>query len=168
MIRKLLILGAALFLFLYTVWNFYSEALRYDPISAISVKQPKVKESEAIVSGYSPAWSVKIVENNLFSPSRTYSEPKPVPVSVPAPPPPPPPIRPELALKGIVSDTFGEYVGYIEINKAKAAPMRKGDKIEDIEVVDISSRKVVLQWNGEKIEMSMEKIKTIDDPRYRK
>lgn len=165
MIRKLLILGAAFFLFLYTVWNFYSEALRYDPMSAISAKQPKAKGTEVFVSGYSPAWSREILENNLFSPGRTYSEPKPVPVSVPVAPPP---VRPELALKGIVLDTFGEHVAYIEIDQAKAVPMRKGDKLEDIEVVDISSRKVVLQWNDENINLSIEKIKTIDDPRYRK
>ena len=42
--------------------------------------------------------------------------------------------------------------------------MRKGDKLEDIEVVDISERKVVLQWMGAKITMSMEKIKTIGSP----
>lgn len=162
MIRKLLILGTVFLLFLYTVWNFYSEALSYDPMSVISVKQPKIKEAKVIVSGYSPAWSREILENNLFSPGRTYSEPKPVPVSVPVAPPP---RRPELALKGIVLDTFGEYVSYIEIDKAKAVPMRKGDKLEGIEVVDISSRKVVLQWNGEKIQMSIEKIRNIDNPR---
>lgn len=167
MTRKIIILCAVFFLFLYTVWNFYFEALRHDPISAISVKTPRAIGAEAIALGYRPAWSREIMENNLFSPGRTYSEPKPV-VIIEPPVYVEPPKRPELALKGIVLDTFGEYVGYIEIDKAKATPMRKGDKLEAIEVVDISSRKVVLQWNGEKIDLSIEKIKTIDDPRYRK
>jgi hypothetical protein len=39
--------------------------------------------------------------------------------------------------------------------------MRKGDKLGDIEVVDISERKVVLQWRSEKIPLSMERIKTL-------
>lgn len=164
MIRKLIILGAAFLLLLYTLWNFYSEALSYNPMSAISVKQPKTKGTEEIVSTYSAAWSGEIHEKNLFSPNRTYIVPKPVSIVPVAPPPK----RPELALKGIVSDTFGEYVSYIEIDRAKAVPMRKGDKLEDIEVVDISSRKVVLKWNGETINLSNEKIKTIDRPRTTK
>ena len=162
MIRKLFMLGAVLALFLYTVWNFYAEALSYDPLSAVSVKQPKVKGPEQVVSAYRPAWSREIQDKNLFSPARTYNVPKPVPVSVFVPPPP---RRPELALRGIVLNTFGEYVGFIEIDKAKAAPMRKGDKIADIEVIDISDRKVVLQWNNEKINLSIDKIKTLNRPR---
>jgi type II secretory pathway component PulC len=163
MIRKLFMLGAVLALFLYTVWNFYAEALSYDPLSAVSVKQPKVIGPEQIVSAYRTAWSREIQDKNLFSPARTYFVPKPVPVSVPVPPP----RRPELALRGIVLNTFGEYVGFIEIDKAKAVPMRKGDKIADIEVIDISERKVVLQWNNEKIDLSIEKIKTLSRPRMR-
>jgi hypothetical protein len=161
MIRKLIILGAVLVLFLYTIWNFYAEALSYDPLSAVSVKQPKIKKSDEIVSAYHPAWSREILDKNLFSPGRTYSEPKPVPVSVPIAPP----RRPELALRGIVLNTFGEYVGFIEIDNAKAVPMRKGDKVQDIEVSDISARKVVLQWSNETINLSIEKIKTINKPR---
>jgi len=161
MIRKLIILGAVLCMVFYTIWNFYSEALSYDPMSAVSVKQPKIKKSDEIASAYSPAWSREIQGKNLFSPARTYSEPKPVPVSVPIVPP----RRPELALRGIVLNTFGEYVGFIEIDNAKAVPMRKGDKIQDIEVSDISARKVVLQWNNETINLSIEKIKTLNKPR---
>lgn len=160
MIRKLFILGAVLCIFLYTVWNFYSEALSYDPMSAVAVKQPKVKKSDEIAA-YSSAWSKEIQDKNLFSPGRTYSVPKPVPASVSIAPP----RRPELALRGVVLNTFGEYVGFIEIDNAKAVPMRKGDKIQDIEVIDISARKVVLQWNNETINLSIEKIKTINKPR---
>jgi hypothetical protein len=148
-------------MFLYTLWNFYSEALSYDPLSAVSVKQPKIKKADEIASAYNPAWSGEIMDKNLFSPGRTYSVPKPVPASVSVAPM----RRPELALRGIVLNTFGEYVGFIEIDNAKAVPMRKGDKIQDIEVSDISARKVVLQWNNETINLSIEKIKTINKPR---
>jgi len=74
---------------------------------------------------------------------------------------------PHLVLKGIVSDTFGEYICYIEIDRAKAVPMRKGDKLDDIKVIDISSRNVVLKWHGETISLSNGAIKTIDKPRSR-
>ncbi len=161
MIRKLFILGAVLCMFFYTVWNFYSEALSYDPMSAVAVKQPKVMKAEEIVAAFSPAWSREIQDKNLFSPARTYSEPKPLSASVPIAPP----RRPELALRGVVLNTFGEYVGFIEIDNAKAVPMRKGDKIADIAVIDISPRKVVLQWNNETINLSIEKIKTLNKPR---
>ena len=163
MIRKLLIPGAVSVLFLYTVWNFYSEAVIYDPMSELSVKQSNIRGQEKIISAYKAAWSSEIEEKNLFNPSRTYTIPKPVVVTAPVEPP----RRPELVLKGIVADTFGEYVSYIEIDKAKAVSMRRGDKLEGIEVVDISSRKVVLQWNGEKITLSIEKIKTIEKPRMK-
>jgi hypothetical protein len=132
-------------------------------MSELSVKQSDLREKEEIVSAYKSAWSSEIVEKNLFNPGRTYTQPKPVVISVPVEPPK----RPELTLKGIVSDAFGEFVSYIEIDNAKAVSMRKGDKLEGIEVVDISSRKVVLQWNGEIINLSIEKVKTIDKPRTR-
>ncbi|MFZ2198493.1 MAG: hypothetical protein WAV13_12210, partial [Thermodesulfovibrionales bacterium] len=51
-----------------------------------------------------------------------------------------------------------------EIDKAMAAPVRKGDKIGDIEVIDISERKVVLKWMGQDINLSIEHIKTVDSP----
>jgi hypothetical protein len=37
--------------------------------------------------------------------------------------------------------------------------------VQDIEVSDISARKVVLQWSNETINLSIEKIKTINKPR---
>ena len=58
----------------------------------------------------------------------------------------------------------GEYVGYVEIGKAVAVPVRKGDKLEDIEVIDISERDVVLQWMGQTIKLSIQHVTTIDKP----
>ena len=73
MTRRLIILGAVFCMLLYTVWNFYAEALRYDPMSAVAVKQAIVKKSNEIVPAYSPAWSMEIQAKNLFSPARTSS-----------------------------------------------------------------------------------------------
>ena len=164
MIRKYFMLGSVLLLFLYTSWNFYSEALSYDPLSELSVKQQKTKETDEIVVAYSPAWSKDITDKNLFTPDRSGPKPPPPPPPPPTPPPPPPPRKPELSLRGISQNAAGEYVGYMEIDKATAVPMRKGDKLDDIEVLDVSERKVVLQWLDEKITFSIEHIKTIDTP----
>jgi len=167
MIRKIFMLAVVFSLFVYTGWNFYAKALRYDPLAEVTVRKMKQRENETFVfAKYRPAWSRDIHEKNLFTPTRGYQEPRPfVP---PPPPPPPPPRKPEMVLKGIVLDSFGDYVAYIEIDKAKATPMRKGDKAEDIEVVDISGRHVVLKWNNETIDLNIDKIKTITNPRMQR
>ena len=162
MIRKNALLAAVLLLFIFISWNFYVKALSYDPLKESRAKQIKPRKTGAETSmKYTPAWSKEIHEKNLFSPNRTFIEPKPV-VTMPFVPPPK---RPELILKGIVLDNFGDYVAYIEIERSKAIPMRKGDKTDEIELVDISERKVVLKWNAENINLSIEKVKTINRPR---
>lgn len=161
MIRKIFMLLVVISLFFYVAWTFYTDALLYNPLPESAVKQVKVKEAEIIKSKYSSAWSEDIHEKNLLAPNRTYKPPKPVVIA----PPVEPPKRPNLVLKGIVLDTFGDYVAYIEINQAKAAALRKADKVEDIEVMDITEKKVVLQWNNEMIDLSIEKIKTLSKPR---
>ena len=110
-----------------------------------------------VKSRHSPAWDKSISEKNLFSPSRTYREPKPITARALVEPP----RRPDLALKGIVLDTYGDFIAYLEINQARPVPLRKGDKVEDIEVTDISEKRVVLKWNGETITMSVERVRTI-------
>ena len=122
------------------------------------MKKAKIRESEPTKATYAAAWDKIIYEKNLFSAQRTYMEPKPVRIAAP---PPPPPKRPDLALKGIVLDTFGDYVAFIEINQAKSTQLRTGDKVEDIEVSAISEKSVVLKWMDETITLSIEKVKTL-------
>ena len=168
MIKKILMISAGAVLFIFSIWNFYTGAIRYNPLSESLVKRSSGKGIESLLAfKYSPAWNPDIHEKNLFSPNRSYIEPKPVSTVI-VPPPPPPPRKPEMLLKGIVLDLFGDYVAYIEIDKAKALPMRKGDKTDDIDVVDVSDRKVVLKWNNEMIELAVDKIKTISNPRATK
>ena len=158
MIRKLAILILVAGMAVFSAWRFYVNAIVYNPLDDGDVKRAKIKESPLAKAVYAPAWGKEIQEKNLFSPARTFAEPKPVPVMAA---PVEPPKRPELVLKGIVLDTFGDHVAYIAINQAKAAPLRKGDKIEEIEVTDITDKKVVLQWYSETITMSIEKVKTL-------
>jgi hypothetical protein len=159
MIRRQAILVVIACLALVAAWKFYVNAIAYDPLDEGAVKHAKIKETSMAKSAYAPAWDKDVHEKNLFSPARTYVEPKPIPVTAPVPPPK----RPDLVLKGIVLDTFGDFVAYVEINQAKAIPLRKGDKVEEIEVSDISEKKVMLKWNDETITMSIEKIRTISN-----
>jgi len=169
MIRKIFMLAVVALLFLYTAWNFYFGAFSYDPMSEVTSRKGKLLQSVAPLSLKNRAgWTEAIYEKNIFSPNRTYREPKPVVAAPIAPVYVEPPRQPELLLKGIVLDTFGDYVAYIEIDKGKAAPMRKGDKLEGVEVLDITDRQVVLQWNDKAINLSVDKIKTILNPRLKK
>jgi len=158
MIRKVAMLIIVASLFFFASWNFMVSAVLYNPLSDNLVKKVKIRESEPARGTYAAAWDKIIYEKNLFSTLRTYMEPKPVRV---ASPPPPPPKRPDLTLKGIILDTFGDYVAFVEINQAKSTQLRKGDKIEDIEVSDISEKAVVLKWLNETITLSIEKVKTL-------
>ncbi|GAB4484861.1 MAG: hypothetical protein OHK006_09920 [Thermodesulfovibrionales bacterium] len=164
MIRKLAMVAAMALLFAYTAWNFYDEVIR-QPAGPGGPGERRAAEGRTLkVRKSDGAWSAAIHEKNLFSPDRTYVEPKPIPIVVPKPVEPPPK-RPEVVLKGIVLDTFGDYIGYIEIDQAKPTPVRKGDKVEEIEVLDVQEKKVVLQWKTEQMTLSMDKIKTIRNPK---
>ncbi len=158
MIRKIVMLVIVASLFLFMSWKFTVSAVLYNPLSDVFVKKAKIKESAPTKSAYASAWDKIIYEKNLFSTLRTYKEPPPVRAAVP---PPPPPKKPDLALKGIILDTFGDYVAFVEINQARSRQLRKGDKIEDIEVSDISEKEVVLKWLGETITLTIEKVKTL-------
>jgi hypothetical protein len=157
MIRKSAILIIIASAALMAIWKFYVGAVAYDPLDERTVKHARIKETPMAKSAYAPAWDRNISERNLFSPSRTYREPKPVSAKALSEPP----RRPDLVLKGIVLDRYGDFIAYLEINQAKAVPLRKGDKVEEIEVADISEKRVVLKWNAETITMSIEKVKTL-------
>lgn len=158
MIRKIIMLIIVAVLFFFMSWKFTVSAVLYNPLSDILVKKAKIRESDPTKATYTTAWDKIIYEKNLFNTLRTYMEPKPVRAAVP---PPPPPKKPDLALKGIILDTFGEYVAYVEINQARSTQLRKGDKVEDIEVSDITEKAVVLKWLNETITLTIEKVKTL-------
>lgn len=171
MIRRGCTVGVAVLLLLFTAWNFYFRGLRHDPYAGLS--DTKVKQKAQGPAGqasspvmFVPGWTADIHEKNLFSPGRTYREPKPPAAANPVPVEPPKP--PEIVLKGVILDSFGEYVAYIEVDKARPVPMRKGDKTENIELIDISGRKAVLKWNNETMNLSLDKIKTIENPKAAK
>jgi len=159
MIRKRVLLLASFLLFCAACYIFYSDGIGHAPLSEVFVKKSSLKPIDLASGKFTAQWGVEIHEKNLFSQNRSFFEPKPVAVEVPVHVEPPK--RPELALKGIVQDTFGDYVAFVEINQAKSTPLRKGDKVDDIEVSDITSKQVMLKWNNETIPLTIEKVKTL-------
>ncbi|MBI4689897.1 MAG: hypothetical protein HY754_06485 [Nitrospirae bacterium] len=136
----------------------------YDPMQGVEARGSEVvNSSKEPAPVYKTGWGNEIVDKDLFSPTRTYVQPQPkslVPVK-----PVELPKRPEVNLRGIVFDQYGDYIAYLEKDRAKPVPVRKGDKLDDIEVVDVKQRSVELRWNEETISLSLDKIKTIKNPR---
>lgn len=166
MIRKIFMLGLTVFIFMYITWNFYSQALRYDPLLHVTEKKYSPLDSKGrMLDEISLSWSKEIFSKNLFNPQRSFDEKPPIPVGISVVDQP---VRPLLSLKGIVLEASGDYVAFVEINNTPALPLRKGDKTENIELLDISGREVVLKWNAETIKLTMGKIRTINVPRVTK
>ncbi|TAL26518.1 MAG: hypothetical protein EPN94_03065 [Nitrospirae bacterium] len=160
MIIRWAILGLLCFAVLALSIDMYKEAIIYDPLKNIEVSGRETANNGKQASPvFEAAWSKDIADNNLFSSSRSAVQPKPQPLQ--GRPPEPPPKKPELYLRGIILDQFGDYVAYIEKDRAKATAVRKGDRFDDVEVVDVQQKSVELRWNEENILLSLDRIKTI-------
>lgn len=143
--------------------DMYKEAIIYNPLKSIEISgREAANNGKKALPVFEAAWGREIVDNNLFSSTRSPVQPKPQPQGKAAEPPPK---RPDMNLKGIILDQFGEYVAYIEKDKVKAVPVRKGDRFDDVDVVDVQQKSVELRWNEENILLSLDRIKTIKRPR---
>lgn len=140
--------------------DMYKEAIIYNPLKSIEISgREAANNGKKALQVFEAAWGREIVENNLFSSTRSPVQPKPqLPQGKALEPPPK---KPEMNLKGIILDQFGEYVAYIEKDKAKAVAARKGDRLDDVDVLDVQQKSVELRWNEENILLSLERIKTI-------
>ena len=142
--------------------DMYKEAIIYNPLKNIEISgREAANNGKKALQVFEAAWGREIVDNNLFSSTRSPVQPKPQLQGKAAEPAK----RPEMNLKGIILDQFGEYVAYIEKDKVKAVPVRKGDRFDDVEVVDVQQKSVELKWNEEKILLSLDRIRTIKRPR---
>lgn len=139
--------------------DMYKEAIIYNPLKSIEISgREAANNGKKALQVFEAAWGKEIVENNLFSSTRSPVQPKP---QLPQGKAAEPPKRPDMKLKGIILDQFGEYVAYIEKDKAKAVAARKGDRLDDVDVLDVQQKSVELRWNEENILLSLERIKTI-------
>lgn len=161
MIRRWVILGFLCLVVLVLLKNLYKEVIMYSPLQGIETKSREaINNIRQVLSVSEAGWGKEIIDNNLFSPTRS-----PVQFSPQAAwlqmKPIEPHKKPEMYLKGIVLNQFGEYIAYIEKDRAKAVPVRKGDRLDDVEVVDVKDKGIELRWNEEIISLSLYKIKTI-------
>lgn len=142
--------------------DMYKEAITYNPLKSIEISgREAANNGKKALPVFEVAWGREITDNNLFSSTRSPVQLKPQPQGKAAEPPK----KPEMSLKGIILDQFGEYVAYIEKDRVKAVPVRKGDRFDDVEVVDVQQKDVELKWNEEKILLSLDRIRTIKRPR---
>ena len=159
MIIRWVVLAFLCFAVLVLSIDMYKEAIIYNPLKSIEISgREAANNGKKALPVFEAAWGREIVENNLFSSTRSPVQP---------PPPQPqgkaaePPKRPDMNLKGIILDQFGEYIAYIEKDKAKAVAARKGDRLDDVDVLNVQQKSVELRWNEENILLSLERIKTI-------
>ncbi|MEK7197229.1 MAG: hypothetical protein AAB151_06155 [Nitrospirota bacterium] len=145
--------------------DMYKEAIIYNPLKSIEISgREAANNGKKALQVFEAAWGREIVDNNLFSSTRSPVQPKPQSQAQDKAAEQPPK-RPDMNLKGIILDQFGEYIAYIEKDKAKAVAARKGDRFDDVEVVDVQQKSVELRWNEENIVLSLDRIKTIKRPR---
>lgn len=171
MIRKWTILGTLAAIVLMLLWNFTNHAILYSPFDEIqrSAENETVAESTKSEE-FKHAWGTEILNKNIFSPSRSAPpkqvRPQDAARKVPAietPPPPPPLPRPDVVLNGIIRDENNEFIVILSINNQEAVSMRKGDKVDGIEVTDIRERSATMRWdNKEDFTLSMQTSKTIN------
>lgn len=163
MIRRWVILGFLCLVVAILLKDLYKEAIMYNPLQGIEAKgREAVSNGKELSPVFETGWGKEIAENNLFSPTRSPVQPKPPPQFQMKPVEPPK--RPDMNLKGVVCDQLGDFIAYIEKDRAKAVPVRKGDSLDDVEVIDIKEKSVELRWNEETISLSLEKVKTIKRP----
>ncbi len=150
--------------FILSLIIFYQNVIKYKPIRINTEKASTEKSAKAVFKDVKVRIGKSLLEKNLFNPDRTYvektdeEEKSPEEVETPKQ-------MPQIQLKGIVQNQYDEYVAIISINNKKPVMLRVGEKVEDIEVVEISDRSVELNWLGEPITLTMDKIKTLEEKR---
>ncbi|GBE36585.1 hypothetical protein BMS3Bbin07_00733 [bacterium BMS3Bbin07] len=146
--------------------NFYQNVIQYEP-----VRTPNEKNEPSNMKKKKPlmpekGWIEDILSHNIFSPARSYKD-DPGPVTeveiVQAPLK-----QPELILKGVILNQYNVYIAYIEKDGQKAIGVRSGDKIGDIEVMNISNQSVMLKWNAETITLTLKRVESLNKKKARR
>lgn len=168
MIRKKFIFGILGILMLFLIRDFIIGGIMYDPLGELQSPQGGASEEEGPLPRYETAWSGVIGERNIFnSPLAPAAMPSDKAASgerasaaseedsgkeADAG-------RPSLKLVGVVLNQYGEFVALVSKNEEKAVPLRKGDFLDDVMVVEVGRMNAELLWNDETISLSIEKAK---------
>lgn len=146
--------------------NFYQNVIQYEPVRAPNEKKEPshMKKKNSLLP--EKGWVKDILSHNIFSPARSY-EVDPGPVAkveiVQAPLK-----QPELILKGVILNQYNVYIAYIEKDGQKAIGVRSGDKIGNIEVMNISNQSVILRWNAETITLTLKRVESLNKKKVKR
>ena len=99
---------------------------------------------------------IEVAQKMLFAKDRN--------PNVPIEPPPPPPVKPPLpALPSYYGQmSFGDPVVLLASNGGAQKSYHVGDKIGPFQLAAFDREKIVLNWNGEKVERKLEELKPKD------
>lgn len=166
MIRQWFILGVLSLLAAGLFWDFLNKAALYSPLAEMESTEKSVDEKAVSEAAFKSAWGKEILENNLFSHQRIAGgvpkDIKPVNQIDPITERITKPGRiPILTLSGIIENQYGELVAYIQKDKDDAVPLRKGDRLDEFKVVEITDRSVQLLFRGEDIILKLTQIETL-------
>ncbi len=151
---KNIVLILSVVLFIFSFKRFMDGAVSYEPGAYLdertqleiekdkkkSVEGARILNTEDIKRLFIPESARKMPEEDL---------------KVVAPPPPPQIEKvPEMVLRGILRHDDGSYTAFIEIDKV-VIPLRKGEGIDNISVLDITERRVSIKWKEQRLELSL-------------
>ena len=146
------------------IWDFGNRALFYHPLSVTEAQsRPAVPVKEDKAPGFKARWGEEIEKKNLFSLSRSARvSPTEAALGANGMPGRDMPakeqvmeIRPNIILSGIIKNQFGEYVAFLKFDGQVPVGIRKGEALEGVKVIDISKRRVKLNWQGSSFELSL-------------
>ena len=160
MILRGIIIAIVSLIFLMSSIKFYKNVIKYKPVKIEYKSSEKKQRGETDLRVKEVAWDKDITDKNIFSPERSFSlrseakaeKEEPLATSV----------APELTLKGIVLNQYNEYVAYIKKDNEKTMAVREGEQIDNIKVLKVRERGVVLEWKGQKMRLSLRSAKTAD------
>lgn len=139
-------------LFAISLWRFIDSAIYYEPSwsyetgKSVEGDQMNDKKDSDNIRNLSDDDMRKIFV------SRRYTEMPEHDLQVIAPPPPE--RIPEMVLKGIIKHDDGTYTAFIEIDKV-VIPLRKGEGIDNISVIDITERRISIKWKDQQLQLSL-------------
>ncbi len=160
--RDRFIMIVVLLLLMVSIIIFYQNVIKYKPVTSNVMRS----ENNSLLQIENQFKKVKIdhrlLSKNLFSPDRSFKEQeheekeRQQPIEIAK-------TKPALQLIGIVLNRDGEYEAILKINDIDTITLRVGDKYDDIEVVEIGDRIAELNWLGESIVLTLNKVKEMGE-----
>jgi|GEM_PF-2906098 hypothetical protein len=142
----------------YLVYSFigiYKNVINYEPVKASTEKNRSIMIQIPSVSHIDERWAEEVIDKNLFIPSRGYVEKEPVAIPQPEPEEPE---MPEIILKGIVYDQYGQYIAILQIGNEKPVKLTEGDSLGELNVKRIDDHSVTLLWGDRVLELTFKQV----------